>query len=116
MPARRYLVNAARSMGYGLPKQRLISASKRSPVSGQPCYCSVVIKKTLDKRKPTTHFDQVPLDVVKRIVGVGQPAKSAPKRSSNLIVERTKKTEPYRMPALRPDGSSVKSSVTEWLR
>ena len=72
-------------------------------------------QKKQDTRKLTTHFDQVPLEDVKRIIRHHQPAKRGPKRASNLIVERTKKTEPYRMPARRPDGSSVKSTVTAWL-
>jgi hypothetical protein len=42
----------------------------RSPVARWPCYCSSMIKTSRAKRKVQTHFEQVPLEVVKKVLGV----------------------------------------------
>ena len=56
------------------------------------------MKKTSDvKPKTGTHFEQVPLEVVKKIVGEEGP-KETP-GTDNLTIERVPvKTEPYSMP------------------
>jgi hypothetical protein len=51
------------------------------------------------KQKPRAHFEQVPLTVVKKVIGehAVKPAKTGAK---NLIVETApSKTEPYSLPA-----------------
>jgi len=54
--------------------------------------------KTSDvKTKSETHFEQVPLEVVKKIASVEESKKTA--GTDNLIIERVPvKTEPYSMP------------------
>ena len=42
-------------------------ASKRRPVSHALCYCSWMTKKSTTTQTSTTHFEQIPLDVVKSI-------------------------------------------------
>jgi len=70
-----------------------------------------VTKKSDVKRKPGTHFEQVPLEVVKKITG-GEGVKEKA-GTDNLIIERVPvKTEPYSMPSrlLHEPGFSVRSS------
>jgi hypothetical protein len=48
------------------------------------------------KRKPGTHFEQIPVKVVKKIVGGSGSKKTS--GTDNLIIERVPiKTEPYSM-------------------
>jgi hypothetical protein len=55
--------------------------------------------KTSDvKKKSGTHFEQVPLEVVKKIAGAEESKETA--GTDNLIMERVPvKTEPYGMPS-----------------
>ena len=51
------------------------------------------------KQKPRTHFEQIPLAVVKKVIGA-EPVKPATTGAKNLIVEEaSSKTEPYSLPA-----------------
>jgi hypothetical protein len=51
------------------------------------------------KQKPRTHFEQVPLAVVKKLIGA-EPVNPAKTGAKNLIVEAaTSKTEPFSLPA-----------------
>jgi hypothetical protein len=57
------------------------------------------MKTNQAKRKPTTHFEQVPLAVVKKIADpdASNTDKAGP---HNVIIEpASRKTEPYSMPA-----------------
>jgi hypothetical protein len=56
--------------------------------------------KTKDgKRKPKTHFEQIPLKVVVKKITEGAA------RPDNVTVERaSQKTEPYNDLAVQPDG------------
>jgi hypothetical protein len=50
------------------------------------------------KRKPETHFEQIPIDVVKKIAD-REESKKKTAGSDNLIYdEMSMKTEPYTMP------------------
>jgi hypothetical protein len=61
-------------------------------------------KKKDAKRKPTTHFEQVPLKVVKKITdGAGSNAENL--GSDNMVVEpASRKTEPYTDISVQPDS------------
>jgi len=51
------------------------------------------------KQKPRTHFEQVPLAVVKKVIDA-EAVKPAKTGAKNLIVETApSKTEPYSLPA-----------------
>ena len=57
------------------------------------------MKTSAFKRKPTTHFEQVPLEVVKKIVD-SEAAERARAELHDVIVEpSSQKTEPYSIPA-----------------
>ena len=59
------------------------------------------------KPKARTHFEQVPLEVVKKITGGEESKETA--ETDNLTIERVPvKTEPYSMPS----GSLAKPSAT----
>ena len=61
--------------------------------------------KTKDaKRKPRTHFEQVPLAIVKKITD-GAASKAEEAGPDNMTIERTpRKTEPYNDLTAQPDG------------
>jgi hypothetical protein len=57
------------------------------------------MKKNDLKPKSGTHFKQVPVEVVKKIIG--REGSKETGNTDNLIIERVPvKTEPYSMPAL----------------
>ena len=56
------------------------------------------MKTSHSKRKPRTNFEQVPLEVVKKIAD-GEASKTEKAGRGNVVVEpASKKTEPYYMP------------------
>lgn len=61
--------------------------------------------KTKDaKRKPKTHFEQIPLKVVKKITD-GAASTAERGGPDNVTVEpASRKTEPYNDIAIQPDG------------
>ena len=70
--------------------------------------------KTKDaKRKPRTHFEQVPLKVVKKITD-GAASNAATVGPDNVVVEpASRKTEPYMETAVQPDGRRLFVTMTE---
>jgi hypothetical protein len=67
-----------------------------------------MIKTSRAKRKSPTYFEQVPLEVVKKVLG-GDAVNTDRARTNNLIVETAvKKTEPYRAAA----RSIAKADIT----
>jgi hypothetical protein len=71
------------------------------------------MKTSNGRRKARTHFEQVPVEVVKKIAG--RPSKTRKTGSRDVTIEPSKKTEPYSMEAasFAPD---VKTALTGWLR
>jgi len=63
------------------------------------------MKKTKDaKRKPRTHFEQIPLKVVRKIAD-GAALKAEPVLPDNMVVEpASRKTEPYNHIDFQPDS------------
>ena len=56
------------------------------------------MKKKLVKRHAPTHFEQIPVEIVKKII-LDKPSLKKPTGPSNMVAEPTaKKTEPYSMP------------------
>jgi hypothetical protein len=72
------------------------------------------MKTSPGRRKARTHFEQVPVEIVKKIAA--RPSKRQKAGSRNVTIEPAwKKTEPYSMQAgsLAPD---VTPPSTGWLR
>ena len=63
------------------------------------------MKKPKDaKRKPRTHFEQIPLKVVRKITD-GAALKAEPVLPDNMVVEpASRKTEPYNHIDFQPDS------------
>ena len=60
-----------------------------------------------DKRKPRTHFEQIPLKVVKKITDRAA-LKAEPVLPDNMVVEpATRKTEPYNHIDFQPDSRQL---------
>jgi hypothetical protein len=56
------------------------------------------MKKKSVKRHAPTHFDQIPVEIVKKII-LEKPSPKKPTVPSNMVAEPTAmKTEPYSMP------------------
>jgi hypothetical protein len=56
------------------------------------------MKKNSVKRRAPTHFEQIPVEIVKKIA-VEEPRLKKPIGPANVVAEPTaKKTEPYSMP------------------
>ena len=56
------------------------------------------MKKKSVKRRALTHFEQIPVAIVKKIA-LEKPPLKTPTRPSNVVAEPTaRKTEPYSMP------------------
>ncbi len=56
------------------------------------------MKRKSVKRRPLTHFEQIPVAIVKKIT-VEKPSLKKPTGPSNVVAEPTAwKTEPYSMP------------------
>jgi hypothetical protein len=56
------------------------------------------MKRKSVKRRVLTHFEQIPVEIVKRII-LEKPSLQKPTGPSNEVVEPTaRKTEPYSMP------------------
>jgi len=71
---------------------------RRSPVSRAPCYCYRVMKKKSVKRHALTNFEQIPVEIVKKII-LEKPSLKKPTGPINVVAEPTaRKTEPYSMP------------------
>lgn len=67
----------------------------------------------MTKTKPRTHFEQIPLKVVKKITE-GAASNAAPVGPDNMIVEpASRKTEPYMDTAVQPDGRRLLVTMTE---
>jgi hypothetical protein len=70
-------------------------------------------KKSPARRKPRTHFEQVPVDVVKHLRGV-EADKAQGATNQNLIVEPAAgKTEPYSLVARTVTGAPFKLKLAE---
>ena len=65
------------------------------------------------KRKPRTHFEQIPVKVVKKMTD-GAASNAENVGSDNMVVEpASRKTEPYMDTAVQPDGRRLFVTMTE---